>query len=634
MRRRRATKLTAQILLLALLSIREGVAQEPQVQCGVDRSRVYAGESIIYEVFVRNVESPPEPELAGFDDFQVRLLAAIPQNSRSVMIINGRRSEDNRFGTVFRYRLQPASAGDFVLPAPTVEVDGTIYRGNAVDVSVIPPTEQDIVLLEVSSDRDSVYRLQPFTVTLKFCVRQLPGEYADISPLSVQRQARRPNAALTVPWLAEQLNDDVTSDQPLGDIVNPILTSSADGVYLNDLAADTGFLLSRRKAVFQPRSRVVRRELQDGTMADFVEYTIQRKFQATRESRIEFSPAVIKGVFAESVTEAGSLNAIEVFAVSNTLSVDVKSPPAAGRPESYTGGIGQFEVQASLSPDNASVGDPLTLTVTVTGAGTVEDIRPPNVEAIPGLADQFRVYEPSEETRPDGKIFTYALRAKTADVQQFPAVPFAFFDVEQERYRMTSSAPIPVMIDAAERLDGNQIVAGTAQSPTGTLTRNESGLFANYPTVSSVAPPRWPLRNWLMLWGSMSGVSVLLVVALRRGQRRGSDPQRQRRRQARSRALAIVAAASDQSSKQRYEEMARAVTGLVADYTGHAADGLTAGDVAGHLSVCGVSEQLQQATCDFLSACDAARFGAQAADENSIEQCRTLLVKLSAELER
>jgi len=632
MRRRLVSNLVARMVLLLPLGLPVCSAQEPHVQCGVDRARVYEGESIIYEVFVRNVESPPEPELSGFDGFKVRLLGAIPQNSRSVMIINGRRSEDNRFGTVFRYRLQPFAAGDFVLPAPSVEVDGTTYRGNTVDVSVVPPTDQEIVLLEVSADRESVYRLQPFTVTLKLLVRQLPGEYADISPLSVQRQARRPNAALTVPWLAEQLTDDVTSDQPLGDIVNPIITSSSDGIFLNDLAADTGFLLSRRKAVFQPRSRVVEKRLQDGTSASFVEYTIQRRFQATREARIEFSPAVVKGVFAESVTEGGSLNAMEVFAVSNTLTIDVKTPPADGRPESFTGGIGQFAMNASLSPSVASVGDPLTLTLTVTGNGTVEDIRPPAIDRVAGLAEQFRVYKPSEKTSPGGKVFTYSLRARTDKVQQFPAVPLAFFDVDQERYRVTKSEPIPVTIKASEQLNSNQIVAGSQQTPATPLTKTESGLYANYPTVSAIAPLRWLPRDWLLLWGGMSSVSVLLAFTLRRGRNLRSDPQRQRRRQARSRALATLASACDKSSQQQSEDMARAVNGFVADFAGLSVDGLTPGDIGQYLARQGVSSQLQENTVRFLQECDAARFGAEAAQEDRLQQCRKLLDQLSREL--
>ncbi|MCR9199822.1 MAG: BatD family protein [Planctomycetaceae bacterium] len=626
--------MTAHIVMLLTTVLPVCSAQEPQVQCGVDRARVYEGESIIYEVFVRNVESPPEPELSGFEGFRVRLLGAIPQNSRSVTIINGRRSEDNRFGTVFRYRLQPAEAGEFVLPAPSVEVDGTTYRGNSVDVSVIPPTDQEIVLLEVSADRDSVYRLQPFTVTLKLLVRQLPGEYADISPLSVQRQARRPNAAITVPWLAEQLNDDVTSDQPLGDIVNPIITSSSDGIYLNDLAADTGFLLSRRKAVFQPRSRVVKKRLKDGTSASFVEYTIRRRFQATRESRIEFSPTAVKGVFAESVTDGGSLNAMEVFAVSNTLTVDVKSPPAADRPDSFTGGIGQFELTAALSPDNASVGDPLTLTLTVSGRGTVDDIRPPEIERVAGLAEQFRIYRPSEKTLPGGKVFTYSLRAKTADVEQFPAVPFAFFDVDRESYQVTRSEPIPVTIRDAEQLESNQIVATSPQDSASALTRNESGLFANYPSVSSTAPLRWLPRDWLLLWGGMSSVSALLAVTLRRRKKLQSNPQRQRRRQAHSRALGTLTAAGDRSSKQRFEDMARAVTGLVADFTGQSPDGLTPGDIGLCLAQRGVSSQLQQDTVRFLQECDAARFGAESAGDAQTTHCRALLEQLSRELDQ
>ena len=611
-------------------------AQEPEVQCGVDRPRVYEGESIIYEVFVRNVESPSEPELEGFDAFRVRLLSVIPQNSRSVMIINGRRSENNRFGTVFRYRLQPRETGELRIPPPVVDVDGITYTGDAVDITVIPPTDQNIVLLEVSADRTSVYRLQPFEVTLRLLIRQLPGDYAEISPLSVQRQARRPNVSVEVPWLAEEVSDDVQSEQSVGDIVNDIITSSSDGLFINNLQADTGFLLQRRKAVFQPRNRVVQRTLADGSPAQFVEYTLSRRFQATRSARIDFLPSVAKGVFAESVTDDGRLNAIEVFAVSNKLSVDVKSPPLDGRPESFTGAIGEFDISASLTPVTASVGDPLTLEVRVTGAGTINDIRPPDIAANREFAEAFRIYEPSEKTTPAGKTFTWSLRATAAAVTEVPEIPFAFFDVTTEDYREVTTAAIPVSIAAARELDSTNIVAATPAAENATpLEQTATTLFANHATVASRSVFRLKPAEWFMLWGCMVGTALVLAGVVSRRQRQAADPARTRRRQAATRAQAVMQdAAAATTSRAQLDGMTRAVTGLIADYANCSHDGLTSGDVAARLADWQIPEELRQQTVQFLEDCDAARYGAESAGEDRVALCRTLLNQLAAELDR
>ena len=78
--------------------------------------------------------------------------------------------------------------------------------------------------------------------------------------------------------------------------------------------------------------------------------------------------------------------------------------------------------------------------------------------------------------------------------------------------------------------------------------------------------------------------------------------------------------------------MARAVNGFVADFAGLSVDGLTPGDIGQYLARQGVSSQLQENTVRFLQECDAARFGAEAAQEDRLQQWRRLLDQLSREL--
>lgn len=625
------------ILLLLKLAAPVVAQQTPEIECNVDRSRVYEGESIIYEVFVRNVDSPPAPELNGFENFDVRLIATIPQNSSSVMIINGRRTEDSRYGTVFRYRLRPKATGESEIPAPSIEIEGVRLTGQPISVSVVPPTEQELVFLEVSTDRAAVYRLQTFEVTLKLFVRQLPGEYSTVSPLSVQRRARRPNAALTIPWLADEaLGNNLESDQEIGEIVNPIIASSSDGVLINDFATNSGFLLSRRKAVFMPRNQVVKRLLQDGSEASFVEYSIRRRFQATREARIEFSPCVMKGVFGDGVSDGGRLNAIEVFAVSNRLVVDVRSPPLNGRPDSYTGAIGQFDVSATLTPTAANVGDPLTLTVSVVGQGTFNDVRPIQLSEIPEITESFRVYEPSEKTTSSGKEFTYSLRATREDVSEVPAIPFAYFDVRDEKYREVQSVAIPVTISPAQILDSAEIIgaSGPEQSAEA-LQTNTSGLFANRQTVASVAPLRVTPFQWVGIWGGMAVLSVVSALGIRRRKRNASDPKRQRKKAARSNAFRVLAEAEKSGvSRTRFDGLSRSVYGLLADFSGRSAEGMTSRDVESLLHEFSVEKELVSRTIRFLHDCDGARYGAESADDDQVHECRSILGQLVTALER
>lgn len=637
----RPTAFTARMFITAFISTCAAVAQEPEILTEIDRSRIYEGESVIFNVMVNHVDSPPEPTFDGFDKFNVEFVGKQSQNSQQISIINGRRSEVIRRGMLFQYRLSPKGNGALTIPSPTVEIDGQTVSGRALDLTVIAPQEQSIVILEITSDKEAVYALQPFTVTLTLAVKQLPGELAEISPLSIQRRARTNQAALTVPWLEdEQISDRIKPTVDWKEILQPLMNDNSDGVSINGVdAGGGGFIFSRpRDAVFLPKFRVKLRTSPDGEIGNYVEYTIQREFVANRVGPVGFPACSIKGIFATEITEDGQLNVGEIYAVSNRLTIDVKAPPLTGRPDSYSGAIGQFDITASLTPESAGVGDPLTLSLTVVGEGTIDDIRAPDLSVIPQLSDNFRIYDPTEDTVENGKTFTYGLRATNADVEEVPSIPFSFFDVNAEEYKSLTTPAIPVSISATTKLTASDIVAADIQ-PSDTsdaLEVNKAGLFANHSNLQALKATDFSLQKWASVWGAMIVGYAVVGFGIRRRQRLSADPALVRKKAARSRAaeqLKTLSAGTDKPAL--LETMNKAVTGLIADYVNIEDAGMTSTDASEHLAKAGIGTELQQRTRTFMEDCDAARYGAT--EDNAggmLDRCKTLVTDLGRELER
>ena len=143
-------------VVIALCAYAGGAgAQEPEILVEVDRQKVYLGESIIYNVTVNHVENPSAPQLSGFDSFSVETVGQQSLDSHQISIINGRRSEIIRRGRLYQYRLTPLSAGQQTIPSPTATIDGNTIRGREVPIAVVAPEKQDVVLLEVASDRET-----------------------------------------------------------------------------------------------------------------------------------------------------------------------------------------------------------------------------------------------------------------------------------------------------------------------------------------------------------------------------------------------------------------------------------------------------------------------------------------------
>jgi hypothetical protein len=331
----------------------------------------------------------------------------------------------------------------------------------------------------------------------------------------------------------------------------------------------------------------------------------------------------------------------EIFAVSNSISVTVKDVPLEGRPDSYIGGVGTFDVNAEMTPHKAAVGDPMTLSITIHGEGTMADIRAPDIKQIPEVTDQFRTYEATEETIGNGRVFTFALRPLSTDVAEFPAIPLSYFDVDQEKYVTLKTPAIPLTIAAATRLSTDEIVAGAAAGKTdssATLEVNDAGLFANHSGLEQLRMRRWNLSGWLTVWGTMLAGYCGVSLVLRKRDQLHADPALRRRRTARSRAtdaLKSVRAAIAADQPIAPDVLSRIVVGLLADMTGIPEAGMTSQDAVRILTDRDVPEDVRARTAEFMDRCDAARYGAGGGNEESlVPTCQTLVEELGRELNR
>lgn len=76
---------------------------------------------------------------------------------------------------------------------------------------------------------------------------------------------------------------------------------------------------------------------------------------------------------------------------SNAITVRVKPLPEAGKPPTFRGAVGAFELTAKATPLDLKTGDPITVEFTVSGAGNFELLEAPVF--LPADASQWRTYE-------------------------------------------------------------------------------------------------------------------------------------------------------------------------------------------------------------------------------------------------
>lgn len=227
------------------------------------------------------------------------------------------------------------------------------------------------------------------------------------------------------------------------------------------------------------------------------QHTVHLEFDATLlipERRMSTSVFGQRSPFDDDFFDSvfGGYKEKPVKVVSDNLEFSILPLPAENRPEGFTGAIGDFNLQVSASPIQAETGEPLTLTMTVSGTGNFDRVEAP---AFPDSFD-WKTYSPSAKFTPDNndnhsgiKVFEQAIVAKNSSVTELPALSFSYFDPRQGKYITRESTPIPVTITgkAAPQPPANSVsTAPVTEAPQTPATVRQSEPQA--PSVGGLAP--------------------------------------------------------------------------------------------------------------------------------------------------
>ena len=159
---------------------------------------------------------------------------------------------------------------------------------------------------------------------------------------------------------------------------------------------------------------------------------------------------------------------------SETATLNVKPlPPNA--PPNFSGAIGNFTMTADARPKTVQVGDPITVTSTITGRGNFDRMNGPALEDERG----WHKYPPSSKFKQDDDVGISGEKTfemVIAPNQKKPAVPplvFAYFDPIKENYVTLRSDAVPIQVEGgtapAPSAAKAPAVAATSATPTATV---------------------------------------------------------------------------------------------------------------------------------------------------------------------
>lgn len=587
---------------MALLEASPALSVE--LTASVDRAVVSLDDRVVLSVRISGAGQGSAPVLPGLDGFRI----ADTGRSTQIQIVNLRAVTSAQYD----YALVPLRAGKLTIGPVTLNFQNKEYRTGPITVEVLdrgqaaPPAAPGAGGIGQSSPR--------------------PG---GVPP---ERMFIEIEVDKTDPWLREQV----------------LLT-------FRFCYADVG--LAEQPAYEPPPANgFVEKHLGDGKSVNYTRVLNGRRYQVSelktalypyKSGELTVGPARLKGsVLAESPRRAhaprGFPDMEDLFddpffghfvkkpftLVSNELKINVRPLPKEGAPPGEVS-VGRYRLAVEAKPREVHAGDPVTLTMTVTGEGDLDRVAPPRVSSLDG----FKSYEPTGsaaagDAGKGAKTFEQAIVPLNEKIKEIPRVVFNCFDPGEEKYVTLKEGPFPLKVLPPQAGGGGRIVS----LPSGPEGRDVKLLERNIVFIKTVpgalsreAGTAGPgALFWLVQLIPLVAVAAAGVHARHRARLR-SDQRYARLyragRTTRARLKSVEGALKEGRAEEFYGGIARAVSSYVADRLNIPAGGLTPELVHEHLASKGAAPGLLGKLDEFYRACDLARFAPAGARGEEMEQC-------------
>jgi hypothetical protein len=519
---------------------------------------IQLSESATLSIEVREAKNPQRPVLPDVPGLQFTSAG----QSQSSSWVNGK---TDRF-TAFNFKIYPQKSGTFTIGPFEYKIDGETKTlqgelkvvGTSGEVSQ-PQSWSDIVFSRIEIDRESAYVQEPFGLTLSIYSRQ-----------GVQ--------------LAGNIN------------LTGMPETGLDGLQWQEMQAG--------------------RDLIDNVVYDIRRF--QTRTRAMSSGVFEFQPVITVQVVVPNQQRNQDPFFGSLFQRTETRPVDlpvekasitVQPLPAEGRPPGFSGAVGQFDFQMSAHPLAVHPGDPVTLTMIVSGDGNSDRVMSPPLP----LNGSFRLFgEPIRKQESHAVRFEQVISPRSADVTEIPSIPFSFFDTQSGRYRTVNSPAIPITVMEASNSTAQIFVSKESMvlPPPETPFATESDLQRIAARLKSL----WMnIRPWL--WTLPAALTLALAIFL--GQRiykaQQSDTARIRRQKAPQAARKALRAARHAQRKGDGAAFYDALWNALTDYFGHRLNlppgDVTAATVLRALSRAGMDPEPIHALRHVFEQVEASRYG-------------------------
>lgn len=389
------------------------LAQDVGVEAVVDRNQVALGESLRLTITITGTTNVDELDINTLQDFDIRYLG--PRTN--VTIVNGQYSSAKSFV----YNLFPSRTGEFTIEPLKFTIKGVVYASNPIVIRVVDSGSNSAHSHNTANGEstatslnDNLYVVIQTAKDEVFVNEAVPVKILLFASGVEVRDIRFPEL--------EQLGFTMT------DFAKPRQGQQM----INGKRFD---IVEFNTTIFPTRTGDVL--LGPVSLECNVIYRSERSNSSLRGNI--FDDDFFNGFFNRVETQPMRLQ-------SKVKNLKVKSLPETERPSDFSGAVGEFEFQASASPQAVRVGDPITFKMNVSGNGNLAAVNFPRIKD-----SRFKQYDPIIKEENGVKVYEQVLIPTSKEVKQVPGVQFSYFDPVLGKYRSIVRGPFDVSVEEGER---------------------------------------------------------------------------------------------------------------------------------------------------------------------------------------
>src|SRR5881398_3298765 len=418
-------------------------ADSPSVTAVLNSSEAAVGETVHLEIRVAGARGADAPENIMVDGLEIRRTGTSQRIEMNNLSLTS--------SAIYDYTVMPLRAGRFTIPPQTIRVGNNSLRTPALTLNVADSPGRSS---GTRPGRDAAAASASSLVFAELIVPSKTAYVGEIVPVQVRMGFDpRVRPRLVEPpeitgqgFTAQKLqqsgeNTETISGRPYEVVTfkTAIAAARAGRFEIGPVKAKAQVVVPRRQSA--PRSR---------PRSPFDLFDRDDPFSDP--------------FFSNPFSQLGERREVEIK--SEPVALEVKPLPK-NAPPSFSGAIGNFTMATDANPKTVQVGDPITVTSTISGRGNFDRVNAPVIEDERG----WHKYPPSSKFKQDdevgisgAKTFETVISANEKK-ETLPVLAFSYFDPAKEQYVTVRSEPIAISVQGGAAVAQN---AGAAQSPAAT----------------------------------------------------------------------------------------------------------------------------------------------------------------------